>query len=91
MAIDTINKKLALITFLQPWNTPIPISDDGLDQADLQHLLAGYPGILWEAAAAVVFLTAVLSISRTGSALAVSATDSALTIAQTDTVVNIKE
>ena len=47
MAIDTNNEKLALITFLQPWNTPVPISADGIGQDDKQHLLAGYPGILW--------------------------------------------
>lgn len=47
MAVDTTNEKLALITYHQPWNTPIPISDDGLDQADNQHLLWEYPGILW--------------------------------------------
>jgi len=52
MAIDTDNKKLALITLLQPWNTPVPISADGLGQGDKQHLLAGYPGILWSEGAA---------------------------------------
>ena len=47
MAIDTNNEKLALITLLQPWNVPVPISADGIDQVDKQHLLAGYPGIVW--------------------------------------------
>jgi len=47
MAIDTINEKFALITQYQPWNTPIPISADGLDQADNQHLIWDYPGLLW--------------------------------------------
>ena len=47
MAIDTTNEKFALITLLQPWNTPIPISADGIGQADKQHLIWGYPGILW--------------------------------------------
>lgn len=47
MAIDSDNEKLALITFHQAWNTPVPISSDGLDQADLQHLLWEYPGLLW--------------------------------------------
>ena len=49
MAIDTNNEKLALISLLQPWNTPVPISADGIGQDDKQHLLAGYPGILWSA------------------------------------------
>ena len=48
MAIDTTNEKLALITYHQAWNTPLPISADGLDQADNQHLLWEYPGLLWE-------------------------------------------
>jgi hypothetical protein len=54
MAIDTHNEKLALISLLQPWNTPIPISADGIDQADRQHFLWGYPGILWAAAPTAV-------------------------------------
>ena len=64
MAIDTNNEKLALISLLQPFNTPVPISSDGLDQADKQHLLWGYPGILWSAGAAIrAFGAAVLTIT----------------------------
>lgn len=48
MAIDTVNEKLALATLLQPHQPPLPISADGLGQDDKQHLLWGYPGILWE-------------------------------------------
>jgi len=48
MAINTVNEKLALISLLQPWNVPIPISADGIDQADQQQLLWGYPGLLWD-------------------------------------------
>lgn len=51
MAVTTINEKLALITYLQPWNTPLPISSDGLDQADNQHLIWEYPGVLWSSIA----------------------------------------
>jgi len=47
VAIDTNNEKFALITFQQLWNTPLPISSNGLGQDDKQHLLAQYPGILW--------------------------------------------
>ena len=47
MAIDTANEKLALITYQQMWNTPVPISSDGIGQDDRQHLLAQYPGILY--------------------------------------------
>ena len=47
MAIDTNNEKFALITYQQPFNTPLPVSADGLGQADNQHLIWQYPGILW--------------------------------------------
>ena len=47
MAIDTDNKKFAAITFLQMWMIPMPVSPGALGQDDRQHLLAGYPGILW--------------------------------------------
>ena len=53
MAIDTNNEKLALISLLAPFNAPVPISADGLDQADKQHLLWAYPGILWTGGPAV--------------------------------------
>lgn len=47
MAIDTFNEKLALIEYLEPYHVGIPVSNDGLDQADKQQLLAEYPGFLW--------------------------------------------
>lgn len=47
MSIDTINEKLALLEWLEPYQCGIPISADGLDQADNQQLLWGYPGLLW--------------------------------------------
>ncbi len=47
MAIDTNNEKFALLSFRQPWQCPVPISADGLDQADLQQLIWDYPGLLW--------------------------------------------
>ena len=47
MAVDTTNEKLALMSWTQPWQWPMPISADGLDQADNQQLLWGYPGVLW--------------------------------------------
>ncbi len=47
MAISTVNDKLALIEYGDVFQPGIPISADGLDQADNQQLLWGYPGILW--------------------------------------------
>lgn len=51
MAIDTDNEKFALIDMGDIWTDSIPISSDGLGQADKQHLLWEYPGILWAAVA----------------------------------------
>lgn len=47
MAIDTFNKKLALIEYSEPYQIGIAVSNDGLDQADKQQLLWEYPGLLW--------------------------------------------
>lgn len=47
MAIDTNNEKFALISYNQPFNPSVPISDDGLGQDDKQHLIWQYPGVLW--------------------------------------------
>lgn len=47
MAIDTVNEKLALIEYSEPYQVGIPVSSDGLDQADKQQLLWEYPGFLW--------------------------------------------
>jgi len=47
MAIDTTNEKLALIEYGDVFQPGLPISADGLDQADNQQLLWGYPGVLW--------------------------------------------
>ncbi len=51
MAIDTDNEKFSLISYMQPFNAPIPESSDGIGQADKQHLIWGYAGILWSALA----------------------------------------
>ena len=52
MAIDTDNEKLSLISYNQPFNPAIPISSDGLGQADNQHLIWQYAGVLWSESAA---------------------------------------
>ena len=60
MAVTTINEKLALISFQQPWNTPIPISADGLGSDDKKHLIAQYPGSTWSVVAVTVRRTGLL-------------------------------
>jgi hypothetical protein len=54
MVITATNSKLALMSWQQPWLLPLPISSDGLGQADTQQLLWGYPGILWSVPVPVV-------------------------------------
>ncbi len=51
----TINEELALLEYGEPYQPGVPISSDGLDQADNQQLLWGYPGILWIARDVVIF------------------------------------
>lgn len=50
MAIDTTNKKLALMSFRRMGHSHLPISPGTIGQDDQQQLLGGYPGILWGAA-----------------------------------------
>ena len=48
MGIDTKNEKLSLIGWKQFWLGPLIDDADGtLSNADKQHLLADYPGILF--------------------------------------------
>jgi len=54
MAIDTTNKKLALIEWDNIWESALPMSPGTLGQDDKQQLLWGYPGILWTVAVAPV-------------------------------------
>jgi len=67
MAIDTINEKLALIEYDEVYQPGIPISNDGIDQADKQQLLWGYPGILWQVIGlAVGIVTMTITASKPG-------------------------
>lgn len=47
MAIETDNEKLALMSYNQPFVPAVPIVTNGMTQADYQHLIWQYPGILW--------------------------------------------
>ena len=48
MAIDTNNKKLAVMELDQAYEPGLPLSPGVFGQDDKQQLLWGYPGILWE-------------------------------------------
>lgn len=54
MAIDTINKKLAVMEWDNLLEPGLPISPGTLGEDDQQQLLWGYPGILWSGAVAVL-------------------------------------
>lgn len=62
MAIDTNNKKLALIHLRQPYQPSPPASADGLGQDDKQQLLWEYPGISWGAPPASTVAIEVIGI-----------------------------
>ena len=47
MAIDTDNKKLAVMEWGIDYEPGLPISPGAFGQDDKQQLLWGYPGILW--------------------------------------------
>ena len=52
MAIDTTNKKLAVMEWEDYAEPALPLSPSTLGQDDQQQLLWGYPGVLWESGAA---------------------------------------
>jgi len=54
MAIDTRAKRFSILGFGRVWKSPVLTPDGSFDQADRQHLLHGYSGILWGAAASVI-------------------------------------
>lgn len=56
MAIDTNTKKLAVMELDDDWEPGLPLSPGTFDQSELQQLLWGYPGILWQTAAALAFI-----------------------------------
>lgn len=57
MAIDTNNEKLAIMELEDVWEPGLPmVSTDTIDQADEQQLLLGFPGLLWQAGAALAFI-----------------------------------
>lgn len=56
MAIDTANEQFALLSFGNTLMPQVLLSPGSLGQDDQQHLLWGYPGILWAAGAALEFV-----------------------------------
>jgi hypothetical protein len=72
VAIDTDNEKFALIDWGNVWMDGLPISSDGLDQADNQQLLWEYPGLLWTAFEAASRITTVAAAVRIKTVAAVT-------------------
>jgi len=50
MAIDTDNEQFALLLLETPWMV-LPVSADGIDEADQQQVVYSYPGFDWSTAA----------------------------------------
>ena len=78
MAIDSNNKKLALMEWDLPWEPGIPLSPGTLDQTDKQQLLWGYPGILWTEIVNVFSGLVCASISIFASVIGTLSTDSSV-------------
>lgn len=47
MAIDTDNKKLAIMEWDNIWEPALPLSPSTFEQDDKQQLIWGYSGVLW--------------------------------------------
>ncbi len=47
MAIDTDTKKLAIMEWCSIWEPGLPLSPGTIGQAEKQHFLWGYSGIIW--------------------------------------------
>ena len=54
MAIDTPAKRLSSLDFEEVWDFGIPLPDGAISQADRQHSIFSYAGILIAAGAAAV-------------------------------------
>jgi hypothetical protein len=55
MAIDTINEQFSLLSFGSTLMPQVVVSPSTLGMDDQQHLLWGYPGILWSVLASLGF------------------------------------
>ena len=56
MAIDTTNKKLAVMEMEEYWEPGLPLLPGVFDQGELQQLLWGYPGITWDPASPLPYI-----------------------------------
>ena len=70
MAIDTAAKRSSCLDFEEVWTAGIPFPDGAVAQADRQHLLWSYSGILVSpAAVSVPGLATLLDAARTAAGL----------------------
>lgn len=56
MAIDTPTKRASALNFGLPFNRALPVPDGTVGQADRQHVLGMYGGILATGGAALILL-----------------------------------
>lgn len=61
MALDTQDKRLSAIHLGSPWRGMLPLPDATLSQADRQHVMCLYRGILADAPSVAVTLLGIWS------------------------------
>ena len=70
MAIDTAGKRSSCLDYEEVWTAGIPLPDGSVSQADRQHLLWSYSGILVSpVAVSVPGLATLLDVARTAAGL----------------------
>ena len=70
MAIDTAAKRSSCLDFEEVWTAGTPFPDGVVDQADRQHLIWSYSGILVSpVAVSVPGLATLLDVARTAAGL----------------------
>lgn len=78
MAVDTRSKRASAAQVLQPWQAALALPDGAIAQADRQHIIWTYSGIL--ASALVATTTTDLTLDARGVALTLLSRDAGLTL-----------
>ncbi len=90
MAIDTDNKKLAIMEWGNYWEPGLPLLPGAIfDQGEKQQLLWGYPGILWTEGAILLAVCQIIDIVELDTTENIIKLNTTLNIIELDTIVNI--
>lgn len=88
MAIDTAAKRSSALDYEEVWQFGIPFPDGTISQADRQHLLWGYSGIL---AVTAIIETIALTLADLDTALSLADLDTALSLRPLDTSLTLDD